>query len=201
MEATPHIAILILAAGQSTRMKEHIKQLLPLQKNTLLGKAIEEATASNAKKVFVVVGAFKEEITENIGLNPDDIIYNPNWEQGMGSSIASGINHIRSSSTNIGGVLVMLADQPLIDATYLNQLIREWLKDSSKIVTTKYAKRSGVPALFGAPYFDNLSQLDKDFGAKHLIEQHSNFIMTVDAKGKELDLDDYQTYQNFIKTN
>jgi len=201
LEATPHIAILILAAGQSTRMKEHIKQLLPLQKSTLIGKAIEEATASNAKKVFVVLGAFQEEITENIGLSPDDIIYNPNWEQGMGSSLAAGINHIRSSTTSIRGVLVMLADQPLIDATYLNQLIREWLKDSSKIVTTKYAKRSGVPALFGAPYFDNLSQLDKDFGAKHLIEQHSNFIMSVDAKGKELDLDDYQTYQSFIKTN
>ncbi len=200
MNSSPHIAVLILAAGQSQRMKEHIKQLLPYKKSTLLGEAIHSAKASTASHVYVVLGAYHEEITEKLRLKPELIIYNSKWQQGMGGSIAIGIKHLQSTSIKFDGVLIMLADQPNIDTEYLNQLIHKWWNDSSKIVSTKYANHSGVPAVFGTSFFDELSKLNKDFGAKHLIQQHGDSILTIDANGKELDLDDYQTYQNHVNS-
>ena len=56
MAETENIAVVILAAGESSRMQQS-KQLLPWGTSTLLGNAINEALESNSEKVYVVLGA------------------------------------------------------------------------------------------------------------------------------------------------
>jgi molybdenum cofactor cytidylyltransferase len=122
MAAPKNIAILILAAGASSRMGR-TKQLLPWQDTTLLGSAIRTARDSNAKSVAVVLGANAESIRGRVnvgrGVKTDaDFVENTAWETGLGSSIACGTEFLIEKKIVYDGILIMLADQPLIDTEY-----------------------------------------------------------------------------------
>jgi len=125
MSETDKHAVLILAAGASTRMGQP-KQLLPWGKTTLLNHAINEAKKIS-EHVFVVLGANKELIESSLN-SQVEIIRNPNWENGMGTSITYGIS-ILDKNEEFDSVLIMLADQPLLDSTYLNNLKKLFLTE------------------------------------------------------------------------
>lgn len=199
MDEKPNIAILILAAGNSSRMGDHVKQVLPWKTTTLLGNALHQAKTSIADASYVVLGAFEEIIKAEVTLDATAIIQNPNWENGLGSSIAAGIKHFSLKSIAYDAVLIMLADQPLMDTNYINKMIGNWIGNPAKIITTQYESRSGVPAIFGKEHFQDLQQLHKDFGAKDIIASQIDAILALDAEGKEIDVDSWETYQELIK--
>ena len=186
------IAVLILAAGASTRMEGGPKQLLPWKDSTLLGHAIEQARQLT-ESVFVVLGANADEIKEIIPKNVK-IIYNPNWEQGMGTSISVGTKHLFKSNSNLSGLLIMLADQPFLDFSYLRKIKTEFEKDKYKIVATSYGKKLGVhPSLFL-----ELSKLNQDVGARHIIEKYKSDTIPIFPDGKQIDIDTKNEYNQSI---
>ncbi len=187
------LAILILAAGASTRMGE-IKQLLPWKGNTMLGHTIMQAKqVSNA--VFVVLGANSEVIEEKLNQNVT-IFKNTNWKDGMGSSIAFGVSQLKRHSYK--AVLIMLADQPFLTADYLMKLKEQFLSFEYDVVATSYPKKNGVPAIFDKTYFSQLELLNKDSGAQHIIKAADN-IMTIDPKDRAIDIDTIEVYEQ-LKT-
>ncbi len=200
MNKDPNIAILILAAGTSSRMENRIKQLLPWGNTTLLRNAIEKAEASIADDYFVILGAHIESIKVAMKLDASKVIYNPNWQNGLGSSIAIGVHHLISTHKMYDAVLIMLADQPLIDTDYLNTMITMRQDNKASIVTTAYKNRSGVPALFGAEYFSELKKLNKGFGAKDIINQYKDAILVMNPDGKEIDIDTWDEYQKLLRS-
>lgn len=193
----PNIPILILAAGESKRMGERVKQLLPWQNTTLLENALAQARESQVEEVYVVLGANDEFIKKQTQLPEDICIYNENWSNGMGSSIVAGLQHILSLPEDYDGVLVMLADQPLIDAAYLDQVIDTWGKARATITATGYENGLGVPAMFDKCHFTELLKLTKDYGARHIINDSN--IKIINPQGKEMDIDTWQDYQNMIQ--
>lgn len=199
MDDKQNIAILILAAGNSSRMGERIKQVLPWKTSTLLGNAVDQASASVANTTYVVLGASEEFIKAEVQLDKVVTIQNRNWENGLGSSIAAGLEYFLAKSLSHDAVLIILADQPLIDTNYLNKMMGNWKGNPSKIITTQYESRSGVPAIFGKEYFEELKNLNKDFGAKEIIASHYDVILALDPKGKEIDIDSWETYQDLIR--
>ena len=193
----PSIPILILAAGASKRMGERVKQLLPWNNTTLLENALHQAKDSQAKDVFVVLGANEKFIKKQTQL-PDEIcIYNEHWSSGMGSSIVAGVQHLLSLSKEFDGVLVMLADQPLVDAVYLNEIIATSGKRRATVTATGYENGLGVPAMFDKKHFPELLKLTKDYGARDIINDSNIKIMN--PQGKEMDIDTWQDYQVLIK--
>lgn len=197
MGAKPNIAVLILAAGESRRMGEKIKQLLPWKNSTLLGNALTQSKKSKANDLYLVLGANSQTIKEIINTEDVVVLDNKNWQSGMGSSIKTGLEYIAALEKEYDAVLIMLADQPLMDHTYLNQLIISWQASEKTIVATKYRSRAGVPAIFDKMHFLDLQKLNKDYGAKHLLDK--NDILVVDPKGKEIDIDTWETYQELMK--
>lgn len=195
MDDTRHIAILILAAGNSSRMGERIKQVLPWKNNTLLGNAVEQAVTSIANTIYVVLGAYEEVIKTKVNLEEAVTIQNTNWENGLGNSITAGMEHFSAKSLSYDAVLIMLADQPLIDSNYLNKMMEHWKSNPNKLITTQYKSRSGVPAIFGKEHFERLKSLNKDFGAKDIIASHKDAILALNPEGKEIDIDSWETYQ------
>lgn len=198
MEEELKISILILAAGESKRMGDRIKQLLPWKHTTLLGNAIEQAKASMANETYVVLGAYNEIIRAEAGLNASKTIQNTHWKNGLGSSIATGMDYFLEKSLSCDAVLIMLTDQPLIDTNYLNKMMGYWIRDPSKIITTHYGNRSGVPAIFGKEHYTELQKLSKDFGAKDIIASHADKILVLDSGGKEIDIDSWETYEELV---
>jgi len=193
-----NIAILILAAGESSRMKEKVKQLLSWKNTSLLGNALEQAKTSIATGTYVVLGANADAIKKEIRIDPSIEIQNRDWRKGMGSSIAAGIKHISSYPEQYDAVLVMLADQPLIDTGFINVLLDSWADNLTSIVATSYPKGVGVPAVFGESLFCELIQLDQNQGAKAIIDKYKKDILSIDPQGKEADIDTWNDYQNLL---
>ena len=198
MAETDNIAVVILAAGESSRMKQ-AKQLLPWGTTTLLGKAIEEALQSNSKKVYVVLGAKAETIQMQFKSTEVSWILNKNWKKGMGSSISCAINYLVHLKTNYDGILIMLCDQPLIDADYINKMIATFKRSNKRIVATAYKHSNGVPVLFDKKYLEDLSNLEGNIGAKQIIAANSNGVIAINPNGKEKDLDTMEEYQQALK--
>ena len=162
------IAILILAAGSSSRMGSP-KQLLKWKNSNLLNHTICKAIELNAKKIIVVLGANADMIIPEIDHKEVKILINKDWENGLGSSISAGVNHILQSSTGIDGLLIILADQPLIENDHYLKLMNAFSSGNKAIITTEYNdSKLGVPALFSKIYFKDLIDLNSDFGAKQL---------------------------------
>ncbi len=188
------IAILILAAGASRRMGS-IKQLLPYKKGTLLGHAIEQAKLASPN-VYVVLGANSDRIKDSVP-NEVTMLQNPDWESGLGSTIAMGIKEL-STNHSYQAVLIMLADQPLIEHSFLTKLITAYFEGSHQIVATRYDNKNGVPAIFDKALFSELEALTGDFGAQKLMEKHAKLLTTLDSNDKAIDIDTPEAYKNLL---
>ncbi|MBT2162913.1 nucleotidyltransferase family protein [Zobellia barbeyronii] len=200
MKNTPHrIAILILAAGASTRMGKP-KQLLPWKDTTLLEHAIKTAKSADAIEVVTVLGANTKLIQSQI---KEEVIFieNTAWQLGLGGSIAFGTKWLLQSDIEFDGILIMLADQPLIDFRYLNTLIATSVEQTDRIIATAYKNRAGVPTIFPIKYVDMLLNLNEDFGAKHLLEQERDTVITVSAGNRISDVDTEEDYKQLKNKN
>ncbi|MFT4830485.1 MAG: molybdenum cofactor cytidylyltransferase [Psychroserpens sp.] len=192
------IVILILAGGKGSRMGS-VKQLLPWKGTTLLENAIEQAKMSKASDVIVVLGAFAAEIRSRIENNDILFIDNKEWASGLGTSISCGVHYVQNNRTNVVGIMVLLADQPLIDTKYINKMLDTFVKKSKGMVTTNYGNREGVPAIFHRKFFPELQALNQDFGAKELIKKHKYLNISLNPEGKGLDVDTFEDYNTLLK--
>lgn len=189
-------AILILAAGNSSRMGK-TKQLLPYKNATLLEWAIEQAQKSVVKNVFCLLGANKEVIEKQLTSNIVEIIYNPNYKDGLSTSIVKGIEFLLNY--NFDSVLIMLADQPHVTSEYLNSLIEASKNNPSKLIASNYQGSVGVPAIFPKNYFNDLLDLKGDKGAKNFLLQQNNNVIKVNSTQNLLDIDTSEDYQHLLK--
>jgi len=194
-----HTAVLILAAGASSRMGSP-KQILPWKGTHLLDHTIDNAKAVFGEGIVVVLGANANEIKSASTQEGVRYILNKNWRTGLGSSIAHGVDYIQRSFPDKTALLIMLCDQPLLDAKYIMRLIQTF-KDSNKgIVATAYSSGMGVPAIFDQRYFSRLAQLNEDFGAKRIIQKFQEDSIRLNPLGLETDIDTPEDYQKLTQT-
>lgn len=198
MKTSDNIAILILAAGTSTRMGTP-KQLLPWKHTNLLGNAINSAVEVSPEHVFVVLGANAEKIKAALDTANLVCIDNPDYKSGQGSSLACGIDRIMQNDHPYRAALILLCDQPLLDSVYLDSMIAAFDDGNKGIVATSYGDRAGVPAIFDQKYFSKLATLDNDNGAKAIIKKHVNDLLVLDAGEKVMDVDTVTEYKHLIK--
>lgn len=194
MSASEKHAIVILAAGESSRMGQP-KQLLQINGKSLLRHAIEEAIGSNLGPVIVVLGAFAEQIEKELQALEIKTIFNPDWQQGMGTSIQKGIQEVQKEYAYCHGAILMLSDQPYANAALLKSLLQTHLSTQKSIVASSYQGTLGVPAYFHHAYFPLLSQLEGSIGARKLIQQHKDQVASVDFPSGKFDIDTPEDYK------
>lgn len=201
MSAPEKHAIVILAAGESSRMGQP-KQLLQIKGKTLLRYAVEEAINSNLGPVIVVLGAFAERIEKEIQALEVNTVLNPDWQRGMGTSIQKGIEEVQKEYASCQGAILMLSDQPYANGSLLNSLLQTHLSTQKPIVASSYQETLGVPAYFHHSYFPLLSQLEGSIGARKLIQQQKDQVASVDFPSGKFDIDtpeDYKTTKEKIE--
>lgn len=187
------IGIVILAAGASTRMKTP-KQILRFEGKTFLRRAVETAIKTECEKICVVLGANFELIKKEIEDLPAKICFNENWQKGMSSSLQAGLKNLLSGEENLSGVLVMLCDQPFVDADLLNRLIEDFQNGENLIAACEYAGIIGVPAIFSSKLFDEIWDLKQEHGAKILIKKYADSVKKISAPQAEFDIDTPQDF-------
>ncbi|MCS3795615.1 NTP transferase domain-containing protein [Niastella sp. OAS944] len=191
-----HTDIIILAAGASTRLGRP-KQLLPWQGKTLLQHAVETALTITTQPV-VVTGCNADQLAAGIDHTQVHVVFNPEWEQGIASSIRCGLQALLNRTPSPDQVIFMVCDQPYVSPGLLLDLINERQKSHKSIIASSYAGTLGIPALFSATHFAQLLDLQGDTGARKIIQGAPEEVASVPFKGGELDIDTEMEYNRLI---
>ena len=183
------IRTLILAAGASSRMGSP-KPLLPWGKQSVLLHLLVQVKNAGLQQPIVVSGAYHEEIARELPEGTALLCHNADWQSGMGSSIRQGIICAKQNFPDSDGVLVLLADQPLVSERYLEKMLHHFTENPGRIIATEYPEGPGVPALFPSQHFDRLEKLKPGSGAKSLMQncgQDQLVLLQAGDAGRDMD--------------
>lgn len=189
MASNQHLTGIILAAGTSSRMGVN-KLLLPRPRRPLVRTVCERIVAAGIEQIVVVLGHEQSRIEPELAGLPLSTTFNPNYRDGIATSVAAGVVAASSSST---GYLIALADMPEIRVeTYrlLSQVFESAAPDA--IVVPTYRGERGNPVIFARSYRCQLLGLQGDEGARHLLKTHERLVtrMEIDDPGVRLDIDE-----------
>lgn len=185
--------IVILAAGSSTRLGQP-KQLLEYLGTSLVQRIAQIAVNAVKKPVVVMLGANYSLIHAHLTHLPVHIVYNPDWPQGMTSSIRKGLMALLSISPETEGVIFAVCDQPYITPGLFQKMISVGSKSHKSIVACLYNNVPGTPVLFKKDFFDRLLALKDSEGARKIIQSHPESVETVPFPHGIFDVDTMQDY-------
>ena len=171
------IAALVLAAGGSARLGAP-KQLLPWGDTTLLGHVLEALAELPFEEVFVVIGANGNEILDKVDLSETIVIENPEWEEGMASSLRVGLDAVLRLS-RADAVVIFLGDQPEISEEVVMGLIDARRSTKRQAIVPKYRYAWGNPVVVERSLWPRLMSLEGDEGAKRLLQAHPDWVHEV----------------------
>ena len=175
----PRIAALVLAAGQSRRMGKANKLLADIDGTPMVQRIVDAALASKADRVVVVTGHEGELVRAALdGLNVE-FVDNPDFADGLSTSLRRGLSALDET---IDGALVCLGDMPQVSAGLLDRLIAAFdpIEGRAICVPVMQGKR-GNPVLWGAQFFDQMTGVSGDVGARHLIGEFAEAVCEVEA--------------------
>ena len=182
-DSIPPVAIAVLAAGESRRFGAN-KLLAPWRGRPLLQHVLEQAQQACPGSVLLVTGHEAEELEAAVPARADLIVRNLDYAFGMGTSIAAAARACPADA-----IVIALGDQPLVTATHYRALISAWDRTDSGIVATAYDEIFGPPVLFGRRYLPTLTELRDDSGAKRILTEHRDRVITVDFPQASIDID------------
>ena len=197
------ISAVILAAGESRRMGKQNKLLLPIGGEALLVKLVKSVCASDVGQVLVVIGHEAEKIRRELNNFPLSFVYNPNFIEGMTTSIKSGVKKV---SPDCDGFLICLADMPFINTPEINKLIHAYvqnrIKEKRLIVVPVFQGHRGNPVLFSSEFRNDILEHKKESGCKGVIINNSESVKEIEMDNDNmlLDVDTLKDYQR-LKEN
>ena len=193
------ISAVILAAGESRRMGKQNKLLLPIGGEALLVKLVASVCASDVGQVLVVIGHEAEKIRRELNEFPLNFVYNPNFSEGMTTSIKYGVKVV---SHECDGLLICLGDMPFINTSEINKLIHAYVKNRIKgqglIVVPVFKRQRGNPVLFSIEFRNDILEHKKESGCKEVIMNNSDSVMEIEMDDEKmlLDVDTMEDYQS-----
>lgn len=176
-KGTPNVAALVLAAGRSARMGGTNKLLAEVDGVPMLARAANAALASLAASVTVVLGHEAEQGEALLAGRPLNVVRNPDYAQGMSTSLAAGLAALPAEAE---AVVVLLADMPRVNASHIDRLIAAFDPKRPAIVVPMHDGRRGNPVLWPRELFSEMRAVTGDRGARALLERHAARIATVE---------------------
>lgn len=189
---TPAHAAIVLAAGASKRLGRS-KQLLTIDGEPLVRRAVRAALATDPADCIVVLGDDSAEIERELAGVPVRIVLNDDAGSGMASSLRAGIAALDAT---IAGALIVLTDQPALTADHLRALCAAWRDQPAHAVASAYAGVLGVPALLPRAWFAEIAALAGDVGARNLLRRRRDRVIAIDSPALARDLDTPEDVQN-----
>ena len=135
---------------------------------------------------MLVTGHEADAIEAVSSTRADMIVRNPDHALGIGTSIAAAA---RACPADADAIVIALGDQPLVTADHYRALISAWDRAGGGIVATAFAETLGPPVLFGRQYLPALAELRDDSGAKRILTEHREQVVTVDFPPAAVDID------------
>ena len=185
----PRIAVLLLAAGRSSRMGGPNKLLAEIDGRPMVARTAQRLLSSHARPIIAVLGNQADAVDDALGRLPVLRVHNPAFAEGLSTSLKRGIAALPPDTD---GVIVCLGDMPLVAGRDLDRLIAAFnpLEGRAIVVPTRRGKR-GNPVLWASRFLPEMAELAGDVGAKHLIGEHADLVCEVemDSDGVLVDVD------------
>ena len=183
------IPAILLAAGSSSRLG-HPKQLVEYHGETLLARAFRLASEAGCAPVFVVLGANVETILP-VGLSDGAVpVINRDWQQGISTSIQSGLRAVFELLPATEGALLLPCDQPHLSANHIKALLRAFSNAPGVVIAASaYDGTRGIPAVFPRSAFRQLFELRGDKGAQALFSKPPCPVLEVPFSDGGIDID------------
>ena len=177
---------IVLAAGSSSRFGSS-KQLVTYGGAPLVTRAVRLAESICGSRSVLVSGHQWRPVVEACRPLQGFFVNNTRHRTGMGSSIACGVRSVTGAAD---AVLLLLADQPLITASHLEQLVSTWTRSPDEITAASFAETAGPPVIFPRRYFTGLGKLQGDRGAREILTSAGSDLRTVKLEEAAADIDE-----------
>ncbi|POX49768.1 4-diphosphocytidyl-2C-methyl-D-erythritol synthase [Streptomyces sp. Ru71] len=173
------VAGLLLAAGGGRRLGGRPKALLEHRGRPLVEHAVGVLRAAGCTRVYVVLGAAADVVRQRARLEGCVLVENPEWEQGMGSSLRAGLDALAGSGAR--AALVSLVDQPGIGAEAFARVLGAF-EDEHSLISAAYDGVRGHPVLFGAAHWAGVAaSAAGDRGARVYLREHTREMRLVEC--------------------
>jgi len=192
-----NIAIILLAAGESSRLGTP-KQLLMYKGKNLMQHTID-MTETLGMDTVIVLGAFSDQILYYVDTYGAKVVQNMDWHEGLASSVRCGLEHVLMMNADTEAVILVLCDQPLLTVDILHQVIDTYHVSSLPIVHCNYGEASGPPTLFHKSLFPYLMELKGHEGAKKVVNTFPEKVALVDFPDGKWDIDTPADYQHLLQ--
>ncbi len=195
------ISAIVLAAGESRRMGDENKLLLPFRGKTVIEYTIQAVTESMAHECIVVVGHEADEITGALSNLDVQVVLNEAYRSGMSTSIHAGINAANQTSI---GYMICLSDMPLILPTEYNALISAYLEiykiDRKAIVVPRHQNQRGNPVIISSTYTSDILALTGGIGCREIIKHNTDHVFFHDLQLDHVlrDIDTPESYMSLL---
>jgi CTP:molybdopterin cytidylyltransferase MocA len=145
--------------------------------------------AADCAPVVVVLGAEASTVARTADLGDAVVVVNDGWQDGMGSSLCTGL----SALTDLGapGAVVLLVDQPHVTPAVVDRLAAHW-RDGVAAVSASYGGLRRNPVLLDASVWAEVrATAVGDVGARHWLDAHADDVVVVacDDLGSDVDID------------
>ncbi|MDP9890896.1 nicotine blue oxidoreductase [Pseudarthrobacter enclensis] len=190
----------VLAAGAGTRLGLGPKALLPFRGRPLVEAITKALLDGGCRKVVVVLGAGAAQVEAAAKLDGCQLVTNPEWESGMGSSFLLG----NQAADPADHLLIALVDQPGLTRETVARLLAR--HRPGRVTAAAYRRRDssggGEAALVrGHPLLIDASlraavgaTVTGDAGARRFLRSHPDLVDEVDCSdqstGEDVDTPD-----------
>jgi molybdenum cofactor cytidylyltransferase len=160
---------------------------------------VDESCKAGCSPVVVVTGRARDEVERELTGTTAVLVDNPNWKRGIGTSIRAAVAYLIKTTPEIDAVVLLVCDQPHVDANIVRGLIALRDETQKRIVSSRYAQTLGVPALFHRSCFEELLALRGDSGAKSIILSNQERIAELPFPEGAIDIDtaeDWKAVEN-----
>ena len=192
----PHIAVLIIAAGYSSRMHD-FKPLLPLGETNALVRLIQTYQAHGIADIYVVVGHRQDLIVEVLRGYRVHIVYNEAYDKGMFSSIQKGLTALDETTE---AFYMQPVDIPLIKVQTLERLYEAYSHQHKGVIYPTFLGRKGHPPLIDGKYKEQILASEGEGGLKKVLEAFNADALHVNVCDQSvlMDMDTPQDYQTLV---
>jgi molybdenum cofactor cytidylyltransferase len=176
---------IVLAAGASRRFGS-TKQLAKFRGQPLVTRAMRLAETVSGQQSLLVAGNQWSLVAAACAPLAGYLVVNADFDEGLGSSIAAGVAAVAASAS---GILLLMADQPLIDAGHLHNMVEAWSKNPQCMVASEFDGVDGPPVVFPASCFPELCALKGDSGARRVLQANPAQVIRLKCPAAAADVD------------
>ncbi|EDY82538.1 hypothetical protein VDG1235_2161 [Verrucomicrobiia bacterium DG1235] len=165
------LSAVILAAGMSRRFGKRNKLLDTMGGEFLVSRSVRPFLGLGLREIVVVLGHEAERVKTALSGLPVRFVVNPNFEEGMGSSLAFGVSALVDKE--LEGCLISLGDLGELREAETRKVCEAFYEEKGeRIVVPCFEGQRGHPVCFPRSCFEGLGQLKGDKGAKGIIEEN-----------------------------